>query len=172
MMTSVRQIRRSLYCYNVRYNLRSFSTVENIFEQMDEITKVIARGVLDLRMESIRQKSLCSDHVAMPGSSQSRRPLPRVALARAITLIESTREDHQIQAGLLLNYLHTMVQRPEYCYEDDFQRGWKRLPPHALDKTRTKETAHHQPSSEVSLPLPQAFRIGFVGPPGAGEDTG
>lgn len=67
----------------------------------------------------------------------------RLALSRAITLIESTREDHRAEADKLLDYV---VQ----------QHGLRHHPGEAGRHRRRKELA---------------LRLGIAGPPGAGKST-
>lgn len=77
----------------------------------------------------------------------------RVCLARAITLVESTRQDHRRQAGLLL---------------DEVLRVRQLL--------ASRQMAHLRGVSSgtalgdvVAEPIRGTFRVGIAGPPGAGE---
>ena len=67
----------------------------------------------------------------------------RIALSRAITLIESKSYKHQIQAELLLNYLLN------YNHDND----------------------HDDTINNANKNKNDCFRIGFAGPPGAGKST-
>jgi LAO/AO transport system kinase len=81
----------------------------------------------------------------------------RESLARAITLIESTREDHKQQAALLLNYLANVKAE---AFHDHL--------------ARKKENSGSTESIESNLTINNSgytLRLGIAGPPGAGKST-
>ena len=76
----------------------------------------------------------------------------RVCLARAITLVESTRQDHRRQAGVLLDEVlrvrHLLASRR---------------------MVRSRGASNGAASSDVAAePVRGTFRVGIAGPPGAG----
>jgi LAO/AO transport system kinase len=77
----------------------------------------------------------------------------RVSLARAITLIESTRPDHNLQATLLLDQV----------LEERAARERK-----AMMDARSLASNNELPPPP---PAPRSFRIGLAGAPGAGKSS-
>jgi len=76
----------------------------------------------------------------------------RVCLARAITLVESTRQDHRRQAGLLL---------------DEVLRVRHLLASRQMTQSRGMSSGASF-SDVVAEPIRGTFRVGIAGPPGAG----
>jgi LAO/AO transport system kinase len=90
----------------------------------------------------------------------------RVALSRGITLIESTKPEHNLQATLMLDAVLEERARQEAATTRTTSR-------HALANYPL-----NRPSSGVSLgllppprPAPRSFRLGLAGAPGAGKSS-
>ena len=83
----------------------------------------------------------------------------RTSLARAITLVESTRDDHRAQAEYLLDY----VQLYRSLYKKKEERlgeiTWQSPQNETKDEKGMKSTFSRQ------------IRVGIAGPPGAGKST-
>ena len=83
----------------------------------------------------------------------------RMALSRAITLIESTRADHREQASALLDRVAEL-------------RGQQRV--HTSDGCGTSDTSDTSGTNSTDGgegDVSRTFRLGIAGPPGAGKST-
>lgn len=78
----------------------------------------------------------------------------RFGLARAITLVESTKEEHKEQAAHLIDYVLTKADREKF-FSDNMR----------------EEGGEGEDIGERIFDHPHTLRLGIAGPPGAGKST-
>jgi len=83
----------------------------------------------------------------------------RTSLARAITLVESTRDDHRAQAEYLLDYVQ--------LYRNLYKKEKESLESYKTHSSRSEIKGESQLKSNFS----HQIRVGIAGPPGAGKST-
>lgn len=84
----------------------------------------------------------------------------RQALARAITLVESTNTTHRRQAELLLDYAVTLP-RPSTNAATSSTKS----------NSSVDEPTESKKASNISSAMTLPVRLGIAGPPGAGKST-
>ncbi|KAG0197619.1 hypothetical protein BGX28_008872 [Mortierella sp. GBA30] len=107
----------------------------------------------------------------------------RYALARAITLVESSNPNHRVQAQKLLSKIleresslasqqRTTLASATPSLDNKARRKDQVLSPDTSNSSRTKSKAESDTQQpEPAMRLGKSFRIGLSGPPGVGKST-
>lgn len=130
-----------------------FESSSQLWEEMSPETRKLTRSIMDHNPTIYANNdTLHKDNEnAAPTKQISKGMHPRVAISRAITLMESKHPIKKKQGDLLLTYLLSLSSSNE---------------------TQNQRIGSHGISNNHSSILPTpTLRVGFAGPPGAGKST-